>query len=157
MFKLTDLNRDYLRQWLLWVDSTVSVTDTAEFVKTSIERNEKNDGFENIIKYDGKIAGIVGLLYINHFNKKTELGYWLAKDFQSKGLMTIACRQVIEYCFNKLDLNRIEIRCAFNNYASQGIPKRLNFKQEGVLRKEVFLNGEFVDHVLFAMLREEWK
>ena len=48
------------------------------------------------------------------------------------------------------------IKCAAENLISQGIPIRLNFTKEGVLRKEGFLNGKYVDHVVFAMLKEEW-
>lgn len=157
LFTLTDNNRNFLKQWLPWLDGTQTVNDTLNFIKKSIMRNEENDGFENIIKYDERIAGIAGLHYISHNNRKTEMGYWLAKEFNGKGIMTYACSKIIEYCFEKINLNRIEIRCAVNNIRSRGIPERLNFRNEGILRQEIFLNGKFVDHVLYALLREEWK
>ncbi|MEO8399027.1 MAG: GNAT family protein [Ignavibacteriaceae bacterium] len=156
LFLLTEKNREFLKEWLPWVDGTKSVNDTLTFVKNSIIKNETNNGFENIIKYKNQIAGITGLLYINHFNRKTEIGYWLGREFNGRGIMTEACARVINNCFTKLNLNRIEIRCAVNNKRSQGIPERLNFTKEGILRKEVFLNGEFVDHILYSILKDEW-
>jgi len=156
LFNLTDMNREYLRKWLPWVDSTKSINDTARFVKISIARNEKKNGFELIIKYHENIAGILGLLYINHFNKNTEIGYWLGENFTDRGIMTSACRVLTDHCLNDIGLNRVTIRCATENYISQGIPRRLNFTKEGILRQNSFLNGKFTDDIVYAMLKDEW-
>jgi len=156
LFDLTNTNRKYLREWLPWVDSTRNINDTAEFVKTSVSRNNKKNGFELVIKYQERIAGILGLLYIDHLNKNTEIGYWLAESFTGKGIMTESCKALTDRCLKEMNLNRVSIRCAAENYISQGIPKRLNFKKEGVLRENGFLNGKFEDHIVYSMLKSEW-
>ena len=156
LFRLTDINREYLKQWLSWVDSTISVKDTVAYIQRSKLQYSENDGFQCIIKYDNKIAGMIGLVYIRNVSRKTEIGYWLSKDLQGKGIITKSCKNVIDHCFYTLNLNKIIIQCAAENKASQGVPVRLNFKIEGILRQDGFLNGKFVDHIRYAMLKEDW-
>lgn len=156
LFNLTDRNREYLREWLPWVDFTKSVNDTTEYIKICKDQYNLNNGFQLIIKYNNEVAGILGLHYINHVNKHTEIGYWLGSNYTGKGLMTMSCRKLIDYCFETLNLNRVAIKCASENYRSQKIPVRLGFKKDGILRQEGFLNGKHIDHILYSMLKEEW-
>ncbi|MEO6949604.1 MAG: GNAT family protein, partial [Ginsengibacter sp.] len=59
--------------------------------------------------------------------------------------------------FQKIGLNRIEIKAAVRNLKSQAIPIKLNFKKEGVLRQAEFVNNEFIDLFLYSILKEEWE
>ena len=47
--------------------------------------------------------------------RKTSLGYYLDKQFEGRGIMTQAVEALIKYCFDEIDLNRIEISAAANN------------------------------------------
>lgn len=156
LFALTDKNRKYLKKWLPWVDGTQTSADTKNFIKFSKKQKRFNKGFQFTIKYKNKICGMVGLIFIYNQNKKTEIGYWLGSKHTGKGIMTKSCRALMEYCFNTLKLNKIIIRCSPGNKASIGIPKRLNFKKEALLRDDVFLNGKFEDSIMFTLLRKEW-
>ena len=68
--------------------------------------------------------------------------------------MTKACQAVVNYCFNELELNRIEIRTATENVKSAAIPHRLGFEQEGHLQQAEWLYDKFVDHFVFGLIRE---
>ncbi|MNY76832.1 putative ribosomal N-acetyltransferase YdaF [compost metagenome] len=70
--------------------------------------------------------------------------------------MTRCCTALINYGFSELGLQRIEIKAATTNTKSQAIPRRLGFKEEGILRQAELVGGKFLDLVLFAMLRDEW-
>lgn len=63
---------------------------------------------------------------------------------------------MIDFAFNEWNLNRVEIRCATGNTASQSIPKALGFEEEGLLRENEWLYDHFVDHVVFSMLKRNW-
>lgn len=157
LFALTDQNRQYLREWLPWLDNNVSLDDTEDFVRDSLEQFRNNNGFQLGIWFQGSLAGVIGYHKIDWVNRATSIGYWLGASFQGKGLMTRACRTLINYAFNDLRLNRVEIRCAVKNGKSRAIPLRLGFKEEGLIRQSEWLYDHFVDHVVYGMLKNEWQ
>lgn len=153
IFRATEANRAYLREWLPWVDSTRSVEDTRAFVARSLEQIRFSDGFQCRIVSQGKFAGMVGYLYHDWKNLRTEIGYWLRQDLQGHGIMTRATKALVDFAFENLGLNRVEIRAATNNRRSRAVPERLGFVQEGVLREAAWLNDHFIDLVVYAKLR----
>ncbi|WP_342770185.1 GNAT family protein [Oceanobacillus chungangensis] len=90
-------------------------------------------------------------------NKIGHIGYWLAKDYQGKGIMSRVARALTEYAFHELDLNRVEIRAAYENLRSRAIPKRLGFVEEGKIRQAEWLYDHYVDHVIYGMLASDWE
>lgn len=68
--------------------------------------------------------------------------------------MTNACKAIVDYCFDELNLIRIEIRVATQNNKSLAIPDRLGFKKEGCLEKAEFLHDRFVDHYIYGLINE---
>lgn len=156
LFNVSDKNREYLRKWLPWVDRTVSVVQTKEFIQFSLNLFADNNGFNCAIYYKDRIAGSIGLHSIDWGNRKTSIGYWLAEEFQGNGIMTSSCKALINYVFNDLDLNRVEIRAAELNVKSRAIPERLNFVIEGTVRQAEWINDHYVDHVIYGILREDW-
>lgn len=157
LFALTDKNRKYLKKWLPWVDGTQTVKDTLSFITGSKKQFRKNQSLQFAIKYENKLCGMIGLVLIDNMNRKAEIGYWLASKYTGKGIMTKASKSLIKHCFDKLKLNRIFIRCAPGNGRSIGIPERLNFTKEGMLRHDTVLNGRFEDSIIFSLLKDDWK
>lgn len=152
LFSVTDKSREYLREWLPWIDFTKQVSDSEEFIKSTMKQFGNNDGFQAGIWYQGELAGVIGLHAINWTNRSTSIGYWLGEEFQGNGLMTAACQAVIDYCFNELQLERIEIRAAAENTKSRAIPERLGFEKEGCIRHAENLYGRYVDHYIYGLL-----
>jgi ribosomal-protein-serine acetyltransferase len=155
IFELTNRNRQYLREWLPWVDTTQSVADTRAFLLRSLEQVRQSDGFQTRIDYRGQLAGMIGHHYHDWVNKRTEIGYWLSEPLQGRGIMTRACRTLTDFAFDSLGLNRVEIRVATDNQRSRAIPEHLGFSAEGVLREVAWLNNRFVDLVVYAKLAKE--
>ncbi len=162
MFALTDANRDYLREWLPWVDTIEGVNDTQNFIRHTHQQATDRSGFVAAIwKLSGaaqiekdRIVGVIGLNKIEWQNRIGYIGYWLAESDRGRGIMTGACRILIEYAFLKLNLNRLVIACASENQRSRSIPIRLGFSYEGVARDAEWLYDRFVDHDIYALLRE---
>ena len=157
LFSLTDANRDYLRQWLPWLDSVRRVDDTRTFIRAAQAQAARNDGVQLALTLDGRIAGVVGHHHVDWRNRSTSIGYWIGESYQGRGLTTAACRALITRAFEKARLNRIEIRCASGNHRSRAIPARLGLRQEGMLREAEWLYDHFVDHVVYAVLAREWR
>lgn len=157
LFRVTDANREHLRQWLPWVDGCQSPGDTKAFIQMTRKQLLDNNGFQTAIRYRGTLVGAVGHHGINWASRSASLGYWLAKDAQGRGIMTEACRAYTSHAFATLNLNRMEIRCAVENRRSRAIPERLAFQPEGTVRQAEWLYDHFVDHVVYGMLASEWE
>ncbi|SEN69516.1 ribosomal-protein-serine acetyltransferase [Amphibacillus marinus] len=156
LYQLITESRQHLRTYLPFVDQTAKPEDTLEFVKATVISNAEQKSFVTVVLVEEQIAGLVGFNQISWPNKKAEVGYWLAEPFIKRGITTKAVRAIINYAFKTLELNRITIRAAFFNKASQGVAKKLGFQQEGVIREAEWVNDQFVDHVVYGMLKRDW-
>lgn len=156
LYEVARTNRAHLRQWLPWLDSMDSPAFMRDFVRGSVARNKSGAEYAFVILFRGKIIGRVGVYKIEGHNRVGELGYWISKDFEGKGIVSLAVQRIIECCFLTLRLNRIEIRCATKNLRSQRIPLRLGFVREGILREAERIGEVYVDHVLFSLLKREY-
>ncbi|KQX46857.1 GNAT family N-acetyltransferase [Paenibacillus sp. Root444D2] len=156
LFALTDDSRGYLRKWLPWVDGTLSVEYTKSFIQFCQNQHASNNGFNAGIWFKGEIVGCIGYHSIDWANNKTSIGYWLGEKFQGNGIITKSCKRLVDYSFNELGLNRVEIRCGLNNLKSRAIPEKLGFTNEGRIREAEWLYDHYIDHIVYGMLRSDW-
>lgn len=156
LFELSDRSRDHIRTWLPWINFTKEVEDTRNYIKYSLKRYAENDGLTICVLSHGKIAGVVDFHEIDDKNKVTSIGYWMGEEYKGRGLLTRACRFLFSYAFDELGMNRIEIRAATENVKSRGVPERLGFRQEGIIRQAAKLYDEYTDHAVYGMLKSEW-
>jgi ribosomal-protein-serine acetyltransferase len=157
LYMLVDRNRDYLRRWQNWPDSIRSSHDMAALIRRSQEKSQQDNGFDLSIWYRGRAAGKIGLVYINWAERQSEIGYWLAAEFQGHGLVTRACRVVLDTAFTELGLRSIHIRCAAGNKRSRAIPERLGFTFGGVMKHRIMLHGRLHEEVLYTMSSSDWQ
>lgn len=157
VFSLVNRNRVYLRTWLPWLDAIQSVEDESAFLGIAYANAQERNSLSCGIFHRGEFTGMISYHPIDWANRKTEIGYWLGAQFQGRGLMTKACRALVDYAFNELHLNKVEIRCAIGNERSRAIPQRLGFLQEGISRQAEWLYNHYVDLVLYGMLADEWQ
>lgn len=153
LYSLTDKNREHLREWLPWVDTTRTVDDTKGFVEMALKQQTDKSGIHFGIWYKRELVGVVGYHYVNYANKKATIGYWLDKDSQGKGIMTAAVNLIIKYGFENLDLHRVEIMCAVENEASNAVALRLGFEKEGTIKESEWVDDHFVDQNIYGKLR----
>ena len=156
IFDLVERNREHLQPWMPWVEGTRSAADVAGWIRKGEEQMARNEGWNALLWYQGRIAGAIGYKPIDWPNLRVEIGYWLASEFQRNGLMTDAARALTRHAFSEWGLNRVEIRCAVENRRSAAIPQRLGFTEEGLLRQAFRVGGVFQDLRLFGMLRKDW-
>lgn len=157
VFSLIDQNRSHLQSELTWLNEQFSASDSKEYVKAGLERFAANNGLRAGIWLQDSLAGIVSLHNLDWADRKASLGYWLGASFQGRGLVTKACRILINHSFGELKLNRLEIQCAPENDRSRKVAERLGFTKEGVLRQTWWSRDRFVDQVVYGLLASEWK
>ncbi|MEZ4223852.1 MAG: GNAT family protein [Polyangiaceae bacterium] len=106
---------------------------------------------------DDTCLGHVGLYNIDHRIRKAEFAIMLgAKERQGQGLGKRVTRFVLDYAFDNLNLNRVELSLLASNARAKRLYDSLGFVQEGVQRQAQFKNGEYLDVILMSLLRDEW-
>jgi ribosomal-protein-serine acetyltransferase len=156
IFETINTQREYLGQWLPFVTYTKSIEDSVTFIQSIVDSPPERFELVFVINYKDKFAGIIGFKDTDWVNSKTEIGYWLSKPFQGKGIITQSVKCLVEYAFSNLGINRIQIKCAAGNLPSKRVPQRLNFHFEGIERDgELLANGEFTNLEVYSVLRAE--
>ncbi len=153
LFKIIDSQREYLREWLSFVDLTREVDHTSLYLQSIL--NSRTDKVF-VIVVDDQVAGLIGYKGTEQYNAKTEIGYWLSEKCQGKGVMQQCCRRLINYAFRDMRLNRVQLKIAPGNYKSLNIAHKLGFTLEGTEREGEFLNGRFQDLEVYSLLKSEW-
>jgi len=80
------------------------------------------------------------------------LGYWIGEPYARRGHTLAAVRAVTGFCFGRLGLHRVEAACIPTNEGSRRLLLRAGFKQEGLARAYLRINGIWRDHLLFGLL-----
>ena len=109
-----------------------------------------------IVRNDECIGGIGLNLQGDVSRMSAEIGFWLGEPFWGQGIATEAVRALLKYGFETLNLNRIQGNLFESNLATRCVLKKNGFVKEGRLRKSVIKNGEIMDQLVYAILREEF-
>ncbi len=156
--KLIQDNYDHIRKWSNWLtDEQRQVGKTVEFIKQNLAKFGSGEGYEIGIWHQGRMAGQIGYNHFELTDRRTEIGYWLGAEAQGKGLVTNACRALISNAFDKLSLNRVEIRCGTANHKSRRVAERLGAQLEGIARQAEWLHDSFIDLAVYSVLQTEWR
>ncbi len=157
VFFAVDENRDFLRQWLPWVDSTLSVEDTQAFVKASMKSNSDGSQLITFILENERLVGAISVVHFNREHSRCEIGYWLRADCQGRGILTRTASAFIDYLFRNKNMNRLEIHVIPGNLKSRAAALRLGFQSDGVLRKALRMYGNYHDVEIFSLLKADWE
>lgn len=157
LFSCVDANRAHLREFLPWVNRTLNVQDSLDFIHHALVQETAQSGLAMGIFFNDQLIGGIGMHEWHHSLKRAQIGYWLAEEQEGKGLMLRCARAFIDLLFTQLSLNKIEIHFLPYNTRSSELTKRLGAKVEGVLRDSISVNGGFEDVVVTGILRREWQ
>jgi len=157
LFELTDSNREFLRPWFPWTEFTTQEKDTEKFIDDQDKLYRDKKAVQVVLEYETNIIGMVDYHEIDLSNEVGRIGYWLGEEFNGKGFMTSAVKEMVSMGFDDFALNRIEIQCAIENVKSRAIPERLGFVQEGILRSAEKVHGRYLDHAVYGLLKNEAK
>lgn len=108
-------------------------------------------------KQDAKLVGGIDFVKWDEKDKYAEIGYLLNKKYWNKGIMTEALKPILEFGFEKMELNRIQIICDERNVGSARVMEKNGLKYEGTLRQVKYNKGEFVNIKYYSILRDEYK
>ncbi|MFC1588453.1 GNAT family N-acetyltransferase [Planctomycetota bacterium] len=146
-------------EWIFYTDPKQPEESAKQHIKGGLEKIAQGKGLIAGIWCHEEMVGVIELdiVYPNIENSTATLDYFLSTDYRGKGIMTKACKAMTDYAFCELKINRMELRIDTKNVKSCGIPDRLGFKKDGVLRQRVPYGDFFGDLAVYSILRSEWE
>ncbi len=131
-------SREHLRPWMFFADKHQTVEESRDWINQQradvILRKNFNCALFEV--ESGRYLGGLGIIPKDWEIRYFEIGYWLRKSAEGQGYMTEAVRVVVDYLFEELQAQRVEILCDERNTHSANVARRLGFVQEGLMRND---------------------
>ena len=159
-------NENDISKMYYWINNKELVNFNSSFFPVHFKNHI--EWFENIIKdkstvifgirkkEDNELIGTCQLHSINAIHRKAELQIRLELKNSSKGYGKEALKILIDYGFNDLNLNKIYLNVFETNSRAISLYEKIGFQKEGILRKDIFLNGKYINVYVMSILSEEW-
>lgn len=154
-FEIVLRNREHLQTYMQWMTPDYSIESAKKFITDGIAHRLEKKTLGLALFRGDRLIGSTGFNRLDWPARVCEIGYWIDRDEEGKGIISRACRTMIDYAFQRLEMNRVEIRCSTENLRSTAVPERLGFTKEGVLRQAEVLNGRAHDFCIYGLLAED--
>jgi ribosomal-protein-serine acetyltransferase len=152
---LADLN-----QWLPWARLDYTTADTTSFIRESVQAWKEERAWDYSVRLlddPKRHLGNISFWTVSKLGKIAEIGYWVRSTETSRGICTEAVDLLLGEAFNSLGYHKVVLRIAVGNDASDRVAEKLGFTREGVLREELLIRGNWVDHSLWSLLDREYR
>ena len=144
LFSLVDDNRKYLREWLPWLDTNLSVKDELDFIEISQKDRIQGSSGVWLIREKNDLVGTISINWIDWDNKSCGLGYWISEDKVGKGIVNRCCKSLINNLILNNQIHRFVIEAAVENHASRKVAENLGMRLEGIIKDRELLYGAYV-------------
>ena len=160
-YRLVSDNRDRLREVLPQTIDTVPTKKEAEgYVRRKIAAWLCQEEFCFGV-WENESAQLIGYVKIFHIDwsvPSADITFFIDKEYEGKGLMTEVVRKLLRFAFEQLSIEKIRLRTAMDNYATQRLARKCGLRREGDLRSEYRRpSGELVDVMLFGYTKTEYE
>lgn len=154
MFMLIDSNRRELSRWMPWVKATSAVADASFYILSL--NGIWGTGMTYGIFEHSRLAGTIGFQHASKRDFSVQIGYWLGKEFQGRGLARRALRILLEAVFIYAKVHRVSAKVALDNVRSARLLEKSGFTLEGVEREGIRVGDVWKDHRIYSLLASEF-
>lgn len=156
---LVDRNRQHiLKHFGNHYAEMLGTTDAEHFIQNSQTKWNERTEFNWGIWIGNDLAGLIMVKNCDWWHCKCELAYYLDERMHGQGIMTEVIHRVVSFCFDELKMEKLNLRTALDNYASQKVAIRNGFEFEGVRKKDFKrVSGEIVDTNNYGLTREVYE
>ena len=149
-------NRSWLRPWEATNPSSPNSFDVKAQLRGLIRQLDDQSGIPFVIEVQGQIQGQLNIANIMYGSVSSAvLGYWVAPEVAGQGVMPTAVALATDYLMDQVGLHRVEINIRPENQASLRVIQKLGFRYEGLKQRYIHINGDWRDHYVFALTKEE--
>ncbi|MPV48604.1 GNAT family N-acetyltransferase [Pseudactinotalea sp. HY160] len=155
--ELRRINADWLRPWEASnPDPGATLPTFAEYVRAQAAATRRGESFGWAITAGRAMIGHVTLSQVARASlQSATIGYWVGHAHAGHGVAPRAVALVCDYAFFTLALHRVEINIRPENAASLRVVAKLGFRDEGIRRRYLHIQGDWRDHRTFALTAEE--
>jgi len=130
--------------------------------KEALELIQKiTDGIKNgtginwgiCLRTDATLIGTIAYWRTIPEHYRAEIGYMLHSEFNGRGLMSEAMKEVIKYGFEKMNLHSIEANVNPANVASMKLLEKFSFVREAYFKENFYYNGKFLDSAIYSLVK----
>jgi ribosomal-protein-alanine N-acetyltransferase len=152
-------SREFLAKWEpVWAEDELTKGAFRRRIKRYHKETRLDSAYVFFIfrKNDDRLIGGCTLSNVRRgVTQCCALGYWIGARFARQGFMHDALLSLVPFVFRTLGMHRIEAACVPENGPSRALLAKLGFREEGLARRYLLINGEWRDHILYALLDEE--
>jgi [ribosomal protein S5]-alanine N-acetyltransferase len=158
--RLRSANEDWLRPWeptstLPW-DVRHSPVAYRAMRRALVRRARTGVTVPLAIRVEGRLAGQVTVDNIVRGALRSGwLGYWIDRGVAGRGMASLAVALVCDHAFGEMGLHRLQADIRPENAPSRHLVERLGFTHEGLLRRYLDIDGEWRDHLAYALLADD--
>jgi [ribosomal protein S5]-alanine N-acetyltransferase len=158
--RIRQADRGHLEPWEpnAEVDWIVRHTISSWPVVCSGLRSEARKGrmLPYAIELEGEFCGQLTIGNVTHGALRSAwIGYWVSSSVTGGGVATGALALGLDHCFGPVMLHRVEATVRPENVASRAVLAKVGFREEGLLRRYLQVDGDWRDHLLVALTVEE--
>jgi RimJ/RimL family protein N-acetyltransferase len=158
-FQFVDRNREWIRTYFpRTIASTKTESETKSYLTGLLEQMEEKRFYSFLIRDSGnQIVGTVFLKDLDWNAMKAEIGFFVDKDHEKRGIISRSVSLIAGYCFEELALNKLYMRIAVSNQASISVAEKNGFLCEGILRSDFKTSeSELIDTLYYGLLKEDY-
>ena len=151
-----DRARPHVDPWIPWATLSTDLASATSVLQRYAGRQAEDSGRIYGIWLDGTLVGGVMFTNFDAAAGVCEIGCWLEADGAGRGLVTRACRELIDWAFKERGMSRVEWWVATGNTRSIAAARRLGMTRDGVLRQRSPYRGVRHDCEIWSVLSGEW-
>lgn len=149
-------NRAWLRPWEATNPEAPNSFDVRAQLRGLLRQLDDQLGVPFVIEVQGQVQGQLNVANVMYGSVSSAvLGYWVSPEVAGKGVMPTAVALVTDYLMDQVGLHRVEINIRPENTASLRVVQKLGFRYEGLKQRYIHINGDWRDHYVFALTKEE--
>src|ERR1039457_6872503 len=153
-------NADWLRPWEPTNPETpLYQTSLGPYVAMArTMRREAKQGLTLpwVVDYAGHFAGQLTVGSIVWGSARSgQVGYWVDESVAGRGVVPTALAMAVDHCFFVVGLHRVEATIRPENLASRRVVEKLGFREEGIRRRSLHIDGTWRDHLCYALTAED--
>src|SRR5580704_14116333 len=153
-------NADWLRPWEPTNPGTPlyrsSISPYVAMARTMRREARGGQALPWTVVYRGRFAGQLTVGSVVWGSARSgQVGYWIDERFAGRGSIPTALAMAVDHSFRVVGLHRLEASIRPENHASRRVVEKLGFRDEGLRRRQLHIDGAWRDHLCYALTSEE--